>query len=312
MQDQDCLVVIPVGFREAREDVEDTAASVLHYLGPEAKLLLAMAHDYPHAAQLSTRLPWADILPVSLPPGAAGRLWHKLAYALDYAVSRYRFEVLLKMDVDALVIGPRPQDDAAGYFRAHPRAGMLGAYKLKYNGRNRDFSPQYRHFRRDLTEDKRQLARFGTGYSARNRLPLRAMLILRVLEAKRRADYQLGESVLGGAYFLSSEAVAHMARRGDLSRPRFGESRADEDAIFSLLVKSTGLALVDYGFDGCPMAMSWKALPASPHELVTKGKKVVHSVRAWHDWDEATIRRYFREKRQAETPSSAGALNGHV
>lgn len=55
--------------------------------------------------------------------GRCGGLFLKLGGGYKYALERFHFDVLLRLDADALVIGPRPEEDALRAFATQPRVG---------------------------------------------------------------------------------------------------------------------------------------------------------------------------------------------
>src|SRR6476620_10124650 len=120
------VVVMPVG---PGEDASDTLESVVAYTDPSRAVVVVDDSGIP---DLASRLPReADALVVPAPPGAEGSrggLWVKLAAGYRAAAERFAFQVLLRMDADALLLRPGIEEAALARFAERPGVGMLGSY----------------------------------------------------------------------------------------------------------------------------------------------------------------------------------------
>jgi hypothetical protein len=277
-------VVMPVG---PHDEALDSVRSVLHYIArPRAVVLVDDAQgrvDLAAAAALSD-----DVHVLPAPAGAAGAqggLWVKLAAGYRRALEVCAFDVLLRIDADALVIGAGVEAAARERFRADPRVGLLGSYRIGPDGGVRDWTPAARVLRRE------------TGLVGWLRDP-RLRALLRQLRARAAANaYQAGEHPLGGAYIHAGAAVRAMQAHGWLDLPLLAHSGMGEDHLFSLLTVAAGFRIADFGGPDDPLAVRWRGLPAHPSQLLAEGKLVTHSVRFWDDLDEAAIRRLFAAAR---------------
>jgi hypothetical protein len=282
------IVTIPFGPASSLEFALDTIQSVLHFTSQGTKIIIAddsganagthLLHEYP------------DLVVVRPPSagGVAGGLYIALSHAYLQAHLRYRFQVLLKLDVDALVVGERPEDDAIRYFEENPGVGLAGSYRVDCNGDLRDFSWGARELYFETATPRGLLQD-----------PRRFMTLRKLLLQALAHGYLPGEHVQGGACFYSGEAIRRLADANLLCREELRTCRLAEDPIFSLLVRSLGMQLGDFATGQLPMGIRWRGLPCSPPELVRRGKKVVHSVRFWQDMPEAEIREFFRRRRTA-------------
>jgi hypothetical protein len=110
-----------------------------------------------------------------------------------------------------------------------------------------------------------------------------------------RHGYELGESVLGGACLYSHRGLSALSRAGLLGDRALARTGLEEDHIFALALRSLGFDFAGFGsrHDDLPMGVKWIGLPASPEELISKRKAIIHSTRTWNDLDEAAIREIF-------------------
>jgi hypothetical protein len=269
--------VIPAG---PGDDPRDTVASVIaHTRAPHQ---IVVVDDTGRRDALARALRDVDVIP-SPPraPGAHGGLWVKLAAGYRHALTHFRFDFLLRLDADALVLAPGLEDVAAARVEADRSIGMLGSYRFGPDDTPRDFAPARRHLRSEL------------GLRGLRKPALRRRL--RELHAHARSNgYVDGEHCLGGAYLHTRSAVEALAARGWLDLPVLAASGLGEDHLFALLTVAAGFRIADFGRSGDPLALRWQSLPASPDDLLASGKLVAHSVRAWNGLDEAAIRAALR------------------
>jgi hypothetical protein len=282
-----CVVVVPLG---PADHPTDTVDSVLAYMG--SSLLVVVVDDSGHAAVpalLRDIDPRVMVLPAGRHPGGWGGLWVKLAEAYQAVCDNVDFEVLLRLDADALVIGPQPEEDALRAFRADPRLGMLGSHRLDCNGAPRSF------------QAAAQCLRFESGWRGGYRWSRRAAL-RKALASAHAHGYENGEHCQGGAYFQSAACVRALAAAGRLQQPALRSSHLGEDQLFALMTKAEGFGIGDLATGDGVLGVRWRGLPCSPEELLERGKKVVHSVRFWEALDEGQIREHFRTRRLAQPP----------
>lgn len=276
-------VVIPAG---PRDDVADTLASVLHHTTAPRLVVVVDDTGRDLGAVLEATSP--DVRVVPAPPRAAGShggLWVKIAAGYRYALATFDFDVLLRLDADALVIGNGIAESVARRFNADPRLGLLGSYRRGPDGGTRDWSPAA-----DALRSECSLRGIGRP---------RSRSILRGLVAQAETHgYVAGEHALGGAYLHSGAAVRAISRDGWLDLPVLRRSKLGEDHLFALLTVAAGFEIGDFGGPEDPLAIQWKGLPAAPADLLARGKLVTHSVRSWGDLNEQDIRAFFAAERR--------------
>jgi hypothetical protein len=281
------LVLMPVG---PADDAADSIGSALHYLGPSrAVVVIDDTGDARRRDELNDLGREVHVIPSSGERGKRGGLFLKLAAGYRYALRRFDFGVLLRMDADALVIGPRPEEDAIDAFATRPAVGLLGSFRVLSGGAPRDMEPAARLFRHEAGV-------LGI------RRPRRWRLLRRWLHEARANGYVDGDHVLGGAYLHRRECVVDIARRGWLDPAPLATSTLSEDHLMSLLTVAAGWGIGDFGGPADILALRWQGLPMDPDELMRREKKITHSVRAWSDMDEREIRARFAAARKAARP----------
>ncbi|HTW07060.1 MAG TPA: glycosyltransferase family A protein, partial [Acidimicrobiales bacterium] len=134
-------VVVPAG---PRDDVVDTVASVVHFTSQPRRIVVVddTATAGAVGRALSQLSPDVEVLPA--PPrsgGGYGGLWCKIAQGYKHVIETFPFDVLLRLDADAMMLGPGLAKVAYQFFEVHPDVGMLGSYRVGADGGARDWSP---------------------------------------------------------------------------------------------------------------------------------------------------------------------------
>ena len=220
--------------------------------------------------------------PPSPPPpparsGTKGGLWVKEAAAYRWALERFQPGLLLRLDADALILGPGIEAAAEQAFARDPRVGLLGSYRTGPDGGVRDFSPVADRLRVEAGLRGLRHPRLRTG-------------LRHYLRLAREYGYIDGEHVLGSAFIHSYQAANCIYRNGWFNQPWIEASELGDDHITSLLTIAAGYQLADFGGPAGPMALKWQGLPAHPADLLSAGKLITHSVRSWDDLTEQEIR----------------------
>jgi hypothetical protein len=280
-------VIVPAG---PQDDVFDTLDSVVRYTDSSRIILviddagLGMTKDGP--ARLRALSPDIAVLTApAAPAGTRGGLWVKVSAGYRWVLDRYEPGLVLRLDTDALMIGPGLEDIAERVFASEPQVGLLGSYRIGPDNGLRDFSWAARQLRQEA--GPRGLVH------PRIRRQLRHYRRLAV-----RNGYADGEHVLGGALIHSAAAIQAIADNGWLTESRsLEQSRMCDDHLLSLLTVAAGFRIADFGGPDDPMALAWRGLPAHPADLLASGKLVTHSVRAFGDLTEQQIRATFAAAR---------------
>lgn len=290
MKEQVKLVVVipvgPIGSRYQFDDILDTLSSVVHYTTPDRKIIIQdNSRDPEVSGPIGEAFP--EILIIRTPQnyGLSGGLYKAESLAYLFAHSAFDYQVLMRMDTDALLIGFGLAADAADEFRRHPNVGQLGTYMIGTNGEVSEFSWP----RDELLKE--------TSWIGWLKDRERCEMLRKLMAAAQTHGYQLGEHIIGGVSILSPVFMEKVVSEGYLLREELRRSRLQEDHLFSLLVKAVGMDLGEFGGPEHPLANRWKGLPASPEQLVAMNKKVIHSTRFWENRKEPEIRAFFRARR---------------
>jgi hypothetical protein len=284
----DIVLVIPAGPGTSLAFLTDTIFSFIHYTASSYQVILIDDSGQGLGTKVWQVIPEVEILYSKKPLGAWAGLYITLARAFAYALEKYSFKLLMKMDTDALVIGPEPEKEAFELFSSNTLMGIAGQYKFDYNGKPWDTG-----WPRD-----RILNGATTWKFIRRPLP---NAVLRKLYIKAvQNGYVAGESVFGGSCFYGHSLLLALHRHKLLPNELLGGLNLGEDHIFSLLAKAVGFHLGDLSLPGFPFALAWKELPAAPGQLFAEGKKVIHSTRQWNGMNEEQIREFFRQKRKSQ------------
>lgn len=282
-------VVIPAG---PRDDVLDTVHSVLHYIPDAVRIVIVDDTAGGRPGDLAAlRAMGPPVTVIDAPddaPGAQGGLWLKLAAGMKHALARAEFDLLLRLDADALVLGRGVAEAAARRFSEDDRLGLIGSYRIDPVGRIRGWTVGGR------------ILQTEAGLRGLRHPALRRTL-RRLLGYAAVHGYVPGEHPLGGAYLFRAETVRALADRGWFDLSELVPSNAGEDHLYGLLTVAAGFRIGDFGGPDQPLSLRWKGLPKAPADLVREGKLITHSVRYWQDMREPEIRRYFAERRAAES-----------
>ncbi|GAA2030247.1 glycosyltransferase [Pseudokineococcus marinus] len=295
------VVVIPAG---PRDDVLDTVDSVLTHLGPSRHVVVVDDTRGARPEQISSLASTPDVTllePRSRGEGVYGSLWVKLAEALVAVLDVWDFDLLVRLDADALLIGPGLEDAALAVLDADRSLGLLGSYRTASDGSQRSFAPARELLRQDL--------HWRNAYGD----PRLRRAVVRLRRSARRHGYEDGEHVLGACSLLPQRAIERMRESGLLQMGVLANSAMGDDHLMGLGVRAAGLTIGDFGRPGDPIAVRWKGLPAAPADLLARGVAVTHSVRSYEGatgafeedvvMGEEEIRSAFRRARRREAGS---------
>jgi hypothetical protein len=282
-------VVMPIGPAHPVDYVRDTVHTLAEFL-PGARLIAL--DDSGSGIGREVAPPGSTVLTTPTGYGGlAGQLYRRLSLAFLEALTA-PFDILLRLDTDAILLGGAFASRASTLFEQHPRVGALGCYRINYAGAGRVWDFPRSRIRGMLTHE-------AIKDPARARRVAWLLARAYVLGKLRRDRYELGEFISGGATIYSHRCVQALARAGLLDDPRLARTDMQEDHIFGLCVRAVGLRMHDFGsaHDDLPFAVTWRGLPAPPATLLAAGKEVVHSTKSHGDLVEQETRAYFRQAR---------------
>jgi len=282
----DIVVVIPVGPNTPIAFVKDTIESFIFYTRRSYQFIIADDSHQGIGNELKKTYRGIEIVATPRPMGGWAGLYINEATAFQFAIKNYVFKTLLKLDTDALVIGWEPEKEALELFNEHPSIGIAGQYPNDYDGNPWDIG-----WPRDRVLN-------GVASWKCIRRPIANWYLRKLYLRAIKNNYHAGESVFGGAYFMSYACLLKLHEEGLLPHKNLIGLNMGEDHIFSLLVKAVGYHFGTLSKPGQPFALAWKGLPTSPERLHNEGKKIIHSTRCWNDMSEEAIRNYFKQHRK--------------
>jgi glycosyltransferase involved in cell wall biosynthesis len=286
MKNVKLVVIIPVGPTTHTPYLLDTIESVKHYCGRSHKIILI--NDSQREIKLDRKQLNIDVIDTKHSMGKQSGLYFSICLGIKHALMKYNFDVLLRMDDDAVITGKEPEKEAIAYFLKHPDIGMIGSYRMTWENKIRDFSPP----RNEILIETSFL------WAIIKRIKgLKSNDIRQAVESAKSHGYQLGEHVFGGTYFMSRKLIEKLDLGVLIPDHRFEGSRLEEDHIFSLLTKSVGMNLGDFVTGSYPMCLKWRGMPTSVDKIYLLGKKVIHSTRFYKSQTEQDVRKQLRRFR---------------
>lgn len=229
-------------------------------------------------------------------PGYFGGLFIKQIEALRHATTQYDWRCGLRVDDDALIIGPNPQEDALARFSEDPRLGQLGAYHYRGDGTRKS---------REMKIKGRRLYKQALNGNSGKHLSSSwhfSLLILRALWNGLGDDYRLGNRCTGGSFFLSRAAFDGIDRLVQGHETEIADCRLIEDLLFSTYIVAAGYRIMDFSRPDVidhVMAINYRHLPMSLEGLLAAGKKIVHPVKDVEDMKfQVEVREFFRSQRR--------------
>jgi hypothetical protein len=291
-----CLVIIPAGPATIREYLDDTIESINHHIG-ESNCVIAVMDDSRENrfANVGDRVLNATVItPGDYQEGTGsitrGSLFCKLIYALKRLMRQYRFEVLLRMDTDALMIGDAPHEDALRFFESRPDVGMIGAFRRRGDGSDKTHAMAIKG--RQLTREMRLRHAFSN--------PALVTTLRGMVKRAESHGYTRGDMCTGGACFILAKAITAMDQHGYFDLEVLKHSKLMDDALMALACYAAGYKLADLPEEDNVLAVNWRRLPMPVEELVSRGRKIVHPIKDEDVSIEPTVRAYF-QKRRAES-----------
>ncbi|WP_276365525.1 glycosyltransferase family 2 protein [Chryseolinea sp. H1M3-3] len=290
----DLVVVVPIGPACKVEFILDTLASVKHYVRCNCKLVISDDSQHPTVYEIIHRTyPDAIILKTRKNHGKGLGLYTTLSMAYRFALDHFDFRALLRLDTDALIIGPNAEDHIFEYFMHNPDVGLAGRYVKGLRALD-DFGNVWENGGRAMIVS---IAKIFTRFYLRH--PVTYWKIRDLIFKALDNGYEMGDLIFGGTYAFSRTGLEKLSEHGLLPLPNAFGTELEEDHTFSVLICAVGLRLGDLASNSHPFACTWKGLPARPEALLDANKKIIHSTRYWQELNEAEVRKYFKEIRES-------------
>ncbi len=252
----------------AHDALLDTYASAVASSPGEVALLVT--DDWTpdcFAAAITAAVPDAVVVRTRVPSGGPPRLWPVTALAIGTALKHFEFDYLVKLDADALVVGPGwAEGIGAAIHREEHRApavpvGIAGAFRDRPDGGLEVDEPYHRRVLAGELPHDDTLADWHA----------------RALEG----GWPDGSIVQGGCLVLAQACCEAIAREGALRyRPRL-RTIVSEDLLLTVLAYALGFRAASLGGAGGPLAIANKHLPLPLDELVDPASRwlVAHSTK---------------------------------
>jgi hypothetical protein len=255
-----------------------------------------------HAAALHAHTPDAIVVRTRTPSGGPPRLWPVTALALSTALQTFDFDLFIKFDTDALVVGPGWIDGIANALAAAQAApvvtgamdagtpaevlprdtpvGIGGAFIDRPDGA---FETDRPYHRRVVAGEIPRDARFADW-----------------AQRAERGGWPSGSIVQGGCLVMTRALCEAVVADGALAyRPRL-RTIVSEDLLLTMLAYALGFRAASLGGADGPLAIANKHLPLPASELLDPASRwlVAHSTKVGMDGEsEAQLRERAREAR---------------
>jgi hypothetical protein len=290
---KDLLIVIPVGPTCKLEYIIDTIDSIKSYIHCTYTIIISDdSHDSAIQQRLQISHPDLIILKTTKNYGKGLGLYTTLSNAYRYALDHFNFKALLRLDTDALMIGPGSENQIIEFFERNPSVGMAGRYVKGLQSADEFGNVWINGGRRPIVA----IAKIFTKYYLRH--PFIYWRIRKLLFTAINEGYDLGEFVFGGAYAFSRLGLEKLRDNNLLPMDKVLGADMEEDHFFSLSMVSVGMRLADLASGDAPFACTWRGLPAHPQTILQANKKIIHSTRYWEEMKEDEIRKFFKDKRE--------------
>ena len=290
----DLVVALPLGPNTPIDFVLDTLASITCYIRRSRyKIIIADDTENPmYQREIKHHFP--DVIFITNPRslGLALGLYTSLCNAYCYALDHFDFPVLLRLDTDALIIGPDPELPIIEFFKNNPNVALAGVHVDRLHSSDDFGNPWINYGRAQYVA----IAKLFTKFFLKH--PFIYGRIRKILFKALYQEYDLGELVFGGANAWSRSGLEKLREHGLLPLKNVIGADLEEDHFFTMLVGYVGMRFGDLSSGDLPFALVWRGLPASPETLHKANKKIIHSTRFWKDMKEAEIRKYFRDIRE--------------
>lgn len=293
------IVTIGPGKAELRR-FHDSMDSLWTY-EPGARLVVAI-DDSANARELANGLVCGDSRLVTLkaPFGEQGepllgRLSAGVLLALRTIHQAGSFEFVVRLDSDALIIGPF-RDAVRSFIALNPEAGMVGTLGCTCCRE----APYYGCERTAISD---VFVELDTKPASPEFARIREHARLAVENGYAGKEY-----CQGGAYVLQFETLDRMSAAGCLDSPQDWLTMAvPEDVMMGMYVRTVGLRSLDFSLPGQPFGNHFRGLAYSPRELARRGHSLIHSTKGDLEYSEWHIRRYFRARRRKGVSAASAA-----
>ena len=291
------IFYLPLGSKDRVDYVCDSIEAIYHHSQVRPVVILL---DDSGTAQLGNEIKSIHTDVVVFPSearwqgkGLSGRHAYETARLHNFAVENYVFDVIVRLDTDALITGDNIEDDFIDVFNAHPQIGVLGRHWFNSLG--------YRIHRGAGESFIRRL----------NLLPYRIVMfrqvgaLNRIVKRAEQNGYIPGELVIGCVTAYSYECAFRISAFHSHFKHLRGLRGIAEDYLTTMFVKYVNMELGEAEEGSGPLAVQLRGITFSPAETIERGKKAIHSIKNDEQYTQDEIRTYFANFRAARTAENS-------
>lgn len=241
--------------------------------------------------KLKREIPKLTVLRNPKKHGGRSGLYVTQALACKYALEHFNFRIFIKMDTDALMVGPSLVTRAIKKFEADPHLGILGSYRQRSDGKRR----QWLRWKLIFLCESSQFRRFYK----------KPVLWRDAIKEARKSGYDVGENILGGCYIINEKTLKVMNLKGYLDYEYdyvIYHSQIGDEIIYSLFCKASGFQIEDFGKPEDPMVIALDIVPMPKEKIISDKKSVIHSVKmGFNKETQQELRKFFKSFRDGNT-----------
>lgn len=235
-----------------------------------------------------------------------GRITAGLVYGMRLAAVERPGWHVLRLDTDALIIGPWEKKLNAA--AQDPLIGMIGSNAVGNEGRV--MTGDWWHTR--LYRHSRWISRADEGPGVRVAWTKASRVLTRTIRTALRHGRRSVNNINGGIYLLPAHAISRLIDM-PLFRAEvcFQVDSFTEDVVVGICVYALGLKFLTQNEPGDAIASAWKGLaaPTLP-ELAARGCSIIHSLKDHPPFQEMETRKFFRARRWLAAKPSAQPFSG--
>lgn len=189
---------------------------------------------------------------------------------------------VLKLDTDSFIIGEFAERIGRRY-REDPRLGLVGSC-FEYDLSGSRVPPSTWKINLDKLRRPLRLRRKPVPHPQQAWVGWHAK-VRHLINQALSHGWDLGSCAQGGGYALAGHTYRAWMQAGiPLDPEQWLHNELTEDVVFSMMSYAVGHPIQDFNRPGEPFGVQHKGLGFPPHELVSRGYAILHSMKA-SSWD---------------------------
>ncbi len=217
-------------------------------------------------------------------------------FGMNYAITNFDNEYLLKVDTDVICINPF-SDILSRYSKENPTIGICGTYlnwPLKGNSRLKDFADWGARIKKvhkkSLVKSMLSAIKYRRIVDITNFYKRRMIFKIAIANG-----YKYGYHVQGGAMMLTKAFVSEFSKCEIINNPYiFERSYIGDDNIISLISFYLGLKCSDFNNKDQVFGIWFDTPPISYQELLSNKLSLIHRIKCKNINDESTLRNDYK------------------